>query len=46
MTRYDQKYKENLVALMKAGCLDFEGNLHALRRNGNKYDPTVTELLR
>lgn len=31
--------------MMKAGCLDFEGNLQALRRNGNKYDPTVTELL-
>jgi len=46
MTRYDHKYRENLVALMKAGCLDFEGNLGALRRHGNKYDPTVTELLR
>lgn len=46
MTRYDQKYRENLVALMKAGCLDFEGNMEALRRNGNKYDPTVAELLR
>lgn len=46
MTRYDQKYRENLVALMKAGCLDFEGNLEALRRNGNKYDPTVAELFR
>lgn len=31
--------------MMKAGCLDFDGNLQALRRNGNKYDPTVTELL-
>lgn len=30
---------------MKAGCLDFENNLQALRRNGNMYDPTVTEIL-
>lgn len=46
MSRYDLKYKDNLVALMKAGCTDFEANLQTLRRHGNKFDPSVADLLR
>lgn len=45
MTRYDAKYKDHLVELMKLGCLDFERNLQLLQRNGNRLDKAVTELV-
>lgn len=44
MTRYDETYKDNLCAMMKAGYLSFDRNLLALLRNGNKFDPAVSEV--
>ena len=44
MTRYDETYKDNLYAMMKAGYLNFDRNLLALFRTGNKFDHAVSEV--
>lgn len=45
MCRYDKRFKENLLAMAKVGCLDFEANLSALKRTGNKFDHAVNDLV-
>lgn len=45
MAKYDRMFKDNLVALMNEGFLDFDQNLQVLQRNCNRIEPAVSQLL-
>ena len=45
MSKYNRVYKDNLVALMNQGFLNFEENIKVLQRNQNKFEKAITQLV-